>query len=131
MKLRDQINSDHLQAMKRGDRVAKDILSTIRGELDNLSKDRVLGDTDVLNVLNKFLKSVKESLSAGHSDTLVRESEIISSYLPQQMSESELRELLAQIVTPDSTMKTMMSALDGKQVDRKMASMIAKELLSN
>jgi len=110
--LRDDINTSLKNAMKAGD---KRRISTLR--LVNAAiKDRdieargagreTLSDEELHGLLQKMIKQRQESLAiyeqAGRAELAAQEREeieIISAYLPLQMSEAEMREAIAGIVT--------------------------------
>jgi uncharacterized protein len=106
--LRDDINNNLKAAMKAGD---KRRIATLR--LVNAAiKDRdieargagrdALSDEEVHGLLQKMIKQRQESLGiyeqAGRQELATQEREeieIIASYLPRQMSDTELREAVA------------------------------------
>ncbi|MGH8132749.1 MAG: GatB/YqeY domain-containing protein, partial [Steroidobacteraceae bacterium] len=64
-----------------------------------------LDDTQVLAVLDKMIKQRRESItqfhSGGRADLVAKESaeiEVLQGYLPAQLSEAELEELIAQSI---------------------------------
>jgi uncharacterized protein YqeY len=118
MSLKEQIRSDMKTAMRAGE---KDRLSTIRLLLAAIQTREIearedLSDGDVLQIVEKLIKQRKDSArqyaDAGRDDRAAQEeSEAgqLQAYLPEQLSEAELTELLEKIMTETgaSSMKDM------------------------
>ncbi|HEY8162983.1 MAG: GatB/YqeY domain-containing protein [Methylocystis sp.] len=102
--MREKINQDLKDAMKARDSAKVDALRLINAALkDKDIEARGAGKTltgdDVLALLQKMIKSRQESLDiyekAGRADLAEKEKSeiaVISSYLPQQLSEDEVAE---------------------------------------
>ena len=107
MALRDRITEDMKTALKAAD---KERLSTIRLALAAIKQREVderitLDDAQVLAVLDKMIKQRREAIaqfqSGGRADLVARETAeigVLQGYLPAQMSEAELDELIAQSI---------------------------------
>ena len=118
MTLRDQITQDMKESMKSG---AKDRLAVIRLMLAAIKQKEVderitLDDAQVLAVLEKMLKQRRESVvqfqQGGRSDLVQKEEaeiKVIQAYLPAQLDEKELDQLIAAAVaeTGAASMKDM------------------------
>lgn len=105
MSLKAKINADYLSAFKNKDVVTKNLLSVIKGELQTLEKNTGvdnISDDEVTKILNKNVKSLKETISLmneGTSKELTKkELEILESYLPKQMSEDEIRVKITELI---------------------------------
>jgi hypothetical protein len=108
MALKDQITQHMKDAMKSGD---KDRLGVIRLVLSAIKQREVderivLDDSQILSVLDKMLKQRRESVAQftqGNRKDLVDKEEaeikIIQAYMPAQLSEAELDQLVAAAVT--------------------------------
>ena len=108
MSLKEKITQDMKDAMKSG---AKERLAVIRLILAALKQKEVderivLDDAQVLSILEKMLKQRRESVTQftqGNRPDLVAKEEaeikIIQAYLPAQLSDSELDQLVAAAVT--------------------------------
>lgn len=106
--LADRIKDDMKTAMRERD---KDRLGTIRLILAAIKQKEVderieLTDADVLAILDKMVKQRKDSITqfeaAGRDELAAKEQaeiEVISTYLPQQLSESEIDDLIAEAIT--------------------------------
>jgi uncharacterized protein YqeY len=149
--LRDEINASLKQAMKSQDKRRTGTLRLVNAAL----KDRdiearglgkpALSDEEIHGLLQKMIKQRQESLdiyeNAGRTDLATQEREeieIISAYLPKQMSEDETRSAIAVVITEISAsgMKDMgrvMAALKERfsgRMDFTKASGVVKGLLA-
>ena len=107
MALKDRITEDMKAAMKAAD---KERLGTIRLALAAIKQREVderitLDDAQVLAVLDKMIKQRREAIaqfqSGGRADLVAKETAeigVLQGYLPAQMSEAELDELIAQSI---------------------------------
>lgn len=148
MGLEDQIRIDMNGALKSGQ---KEKLSTLRTALAQIKDERInkrkdLTDEDVIGVLMRAVKSRKDSIDlyrkGGRQDLVDKETaevELIQSYLPEQMSEDEVRKIVAEIVQSSGAgdikdigkvMGPAMARLKGK-ADGKLVQQIARSLLSS
>jgi uncharacterized protein YqeY len=88
MSLTDLINSDLVSAMKSKDTVTLNVLRVLKGEIqrnEQTSKGKVdLSDDDVIKIVKKMIDNINET---GES---LGDVDVISKYLPQQMSESDI-----------------------------------------
>jgi uncharacterized protein YqeY len=149
--LRDQINDALKEAMKAKNERAVSTLRMVNSTLKNADIEArgagkpALGEAEVLAVLQKMIKQRHESVDLykkGGRDDLVAQEEaeiaIISGYLPQQMSDAEMKSAIDAAVaeTGASGMKDMgkvIGALRGKyagQMDMAKASALVKAKLS-
>jgi uncharacterized protein len=149
MTLEERINQDLKEAMKAKDQVAlrgiRAIKAAILLEKTSGTKHDLDADADI-KILQKLVKQRRDSLDIYEkqnrpdlAQTEREEIEIIERYLPQQLSEAELRAELEAIVaeTGASSMKDMgqvMGAASKKlagRADGKAISSIVKELLGS
>ena len=107
MTLKDRLLSDMRTAMKQKDTVRKTVLSMARAAILQLEKDKrtELDDQGVMEVIAKEIKSRKEALEmfkqGGRQDLVEqneKEIEILGEYLPPQLSESEIREIIRETI---------------------------------
>ena len=151
MSLRNQIEEKLNQALKAKD---KNIYPTLRlvvsaikdAEIAGRSKgQKEMTDVDITAILKKMIKQRNESCEvykkAGRSELLeneTKEIEVISVFLPKQLSEEETKKICADVVKSvgASSMKDMgkvMGALKSKYsdtLDFSKVSSIIKELLN-
>ena len=107
MSLRDRIQSDVATAMRSGDALRRDVLRMAQSAAYNLEKreQRTLSEDDYATVLAKEVKTRRESVDAfrkgGREDLVAKEEAeiaILSEYLPQQLTDDEIRALVDEAV---------------------------------
>jgi len=95
MTLKEQIGKDMLAAMKNKDSVTRDVLRVIKAEISREEGGlKEFDDTDVIKLINKTIKNLKEV----PSDSSNEEIEVLSKYVPQPMTETEVEEVLEGLV---------------------------------
>lgn len=103
MSLKDRLMDDFKEAMKARDEVRKNTISFARAAVKQVEVDsrEELDDQGVIAVLSKQVKMRKDALSdfekAGRTDLLEtynKEIEILMEYLPKQLSEAEITEIV-------------------------------------
>ena len=99
----DEIQKANMDALRNHDKVARSILSIVYGKFKNESINKGLGakslpDGDCLNIIKKTIKELDEEregyIKVGRqesADEITKQKEIIEKYLPQMMSEAEIR----------------------------------------
>ena len=107
MTLKDKITQDMKDAMKAGEKDRLGVIRLILSALKQREVDEriVLDDAQVLAILEKMLKQRRESVAQftqGNRKDLVDKEEaeirIIQAYMPAQLSEAELDQLVAAAV---------------------------------
>ena len=146
--LLDQLHVDMTMSMKKGDRVRVDTLRFLISAVRNYAIaaygnlwETSLKDQDVLEVIKKQVKSHKESVlafeTAGRrelADKEKKELDILSAFLPKELSDDDLKKMLAEVVsTGDASnfgqlMKSAMAKVGG-QADGGRVSGVLKQLL--
>jgi hypothetical protein len=147
MALIDDIQADLKAAMTAREDFKRDTLRLIMSDLKNkrIELGRDLEDEDTLSVITKGKKSRQDSLEqyteAGREDLAAierAELEVISAYLPEEMAEDELREIVTAVVAEvgatepkemGAVMKALMPKVKGR-ADGKAVQRIVMELLS-
>ena len=148
--LYDKISKDMIEAMIAND---KDTVSTLRllnsavdiYLIDNKMERHEASDEVVIEVVSKQVKTHKESIEqfkAGNRqdliDGLTREIELLSTYLPEQLSEEDLRKVIDEVFDKvkresmkdmGNIMKELKPLVNGK-ADMKLVNTIVKEKLS-
>ena len=146
MSLLDQVQNDTKDAMRAGDKDRVGALRLIVNELQKAHKEAASGSTtDEVAVLQRERKRRVEAADAykeaGRDDlaaTEQREAELISVYLPEQLSDEELRAIVGDVVaasgaTSPKEMGKIMSQVMPKvqgRADGKRVSAVVKELLT-
>ncbi len=107
MTLNDRMNEDMKAAMKAKDKFTLSVLRMLRSEIKNeeIAKKEKLNDEAVVQVLSRELKKRKDAAEEyrkfHREDTaaeLDKEAQIILSYLPEQLSEEEITEIVKKAV---------------------------------
>ncbi len=146
--MKEQLLQDLKEAMREKDTIKKDAITMLRASILQVEKDtqKTLNDDEICAIVAKEVKKRKESLKeyeeANREDiveSLKREIEVLSKYLPEQLTKEEIEKLVEQaIVESEATsMKDMgkvMSILRPKtagKADGKLVSDIVKEKLAN
>ena len=146
MSLFDTIQSDMYAAMKSGD---KHKTGTLRVALSTLKDKKIekredLTDVEAIKIIQNLVKQRKEAADIykenGRNDLMENENaelEILNAYLPQMMSEDDLRILVKKVVKDTGSsslsdiskvMPEVMKQSAGK-ADGKMAQSIVRDLL--
>lgn len=131
MKLREQINKDYMTAFKEKNTVAKNLLSVIKGEIQTTEKNvgSELSDEEVVKILAKSVKSLKEMVESGSEQASV-ELAIVEAYLPKQMSKEEVAQKVAEVINSGATnIGAIMKEFATLPADKKLVSEVARELL--
>ena len=147
MSMKETLLEDMKQAMKDKDVVKKNTVQMVRAGILQVEKDekRTLDDDDIIGVVSKEVKKRKDSLKeyekSGRQDLiddLNREIEILMQYLPEQLTDEELRELVLQKVNEvgaetkrdiGKVMKAVMPEIKGR-ADGKAVNQILSEILN-
>jgi uncharacterized protein len=142
MSILEQVQADTREAMKAGER---DRVAALRLVADALQKEIKAGGDDEVAVLRRERKrrlEAAEAYSEASRDDLAegerREAAIIESYLPQQLSDEELRAIVGDVVAESGAtspkemgkvMSQVMPRVQGR-ADGKRVSALVKELLT-
>ncbi len=143
MTTKERILEDIKAAMKSGDTARRDTLRLVNAAFRQVEVDErvVLDEARIARILQSEIKRRGDSVAAyragGREDLAAKESaeiEIISQYLPRQMSDDELRAALAQIIERvgkniGAVMKSAKEEI-GVRADGKRINALAKELIS-
>ncbi len=146
--MKEQLLQDLKEAMREKDTIKKDAITMLRASILQVEKDtqKTLNDDEICAIVAKEVKKRKESLKeyeeANREDiveSLKREIEVLSKYLPEQLTKEEIEKLVEQaIVESQATsmrdMGKVMSILRPKtagKADGKLVSDIVKEKLAN
>ena len=148
MTLKEKINQDLKTAMKAKNQAALRSIRAVKAQLMLMetdgSGDEITSDREI-KLLQKLVKQRQDSLTIyeeqGREDLAVTEREeieIISTYLPEQLGEDELKAILSEVIatTGAESMKDMgkVMGLAGKKIagraDNKIVAGLIKSLLS-
>jgi uncharacterized protein YqeY len=140
MTLKEKINKDYIEAFKAKNTVSKNLLSVIKGEIQTLEKNtgvESLSDEDVIKILNKSVKSLKETIKSlaptDNGESLVQtcaELAIVECYLPKLMSEQEIQIKIDSLITSGVTnIGMIMKEFNSLPADKKLVSEMVKKSL--
>ncbi len=149
MSLKEKLTADMKEAMKAKEagKQRLSVIRLVRGAIRQLEIDgkKELGDEDVLGVIGKEAKQRRDAIEEfkkGGRDDLVAAAEaeiaILMEYLPQQLTEDEIRALVKEAVATSGAsspkdmgkvMKELMPKVKGR-ADGKLVNEIVKELLA-
>jgi len=90
--LKEDIKKDMVTAMKEKDTVTRDILRVLTGELE---RNFITEDAKVIRTIKKLISNLKET------DGDQEEIDILEDYLPQQLTETEMRHLVKEVITDE------------------------------
>ncbi|MEE4163024.1 MAG: GatB/YqeY domain-containing protein [Woeseiaceae bacterium] len=107
MSLKDQLTADMKTAMKGGDKERLNVIRLILADIKRAEVDgrKELDDAALLGVLEKAVKqrrdSVEQFTRGGREDLATKEQaeiDILEKYLPAQLTESELDDLIDEVI---------------------------------
>lgn len=145
--LKEKLLDDLKECMKEKNVIRKNVIQMVRAAILQVEKDKyiVLEDNQIIDIIAKESKKRKDSLSdyekSGREDLIAavkEEIEILSEYLPKQLSEAEIEEIVKQIIETENatSMKDMGKVMKaskekmGATADGKTINEIVKRLLS-
>lgn len=105
--LEQRLTDDLKQAMRGGDKVRRSVIRLVMAAIRNaeIARRASLDDTDILGIIAKEAKQRRESIEAfrlGNRQDLVAQEEaelaVLSKYLPQPMSEEEIKVAARQVI---------------------------------
>lgn len=149
MGLREQISEDMKKAMKSGARLELETLRTIRAQIIEFEKrgeGTDMSPEQEISILTSAVKKRKEAIEqyekGGRPDLAEQEKkelEIITQYLPKQLSEDEIKQVISKYISETGAsgqkdfgkvMPLVMKELKGK-ADGKIIQQFVKEILGN
>jgi uncharacterized protein len=141
MAILDEITSDMKDAMRAGEKTKVGALRLVLSELQKAAKE---GSDDELSVLRRErkrrLEAAKAYREAGREDLAggeEAEGELISGYLPAELSQEELELIVAQAVRDSGAqspkdmgvaMKQAMAAVDGRADGNRVSGLVRATL---
>lgn len=102
MNLMERINADFMVAYKNKEMDKKNFLGVIKGEVTKATKTP--SDDEIISVLRSMIKNNDKSMleTGGISSLTEDEVMLINSYLPVQMSEEVVREIVGVMISEGS-----------------------------
>ena len=146
MTLKERLQNDLKTAMKEKDTIRKNVVIMTKAAILQIEKDKKieLDDEGVIDVVAKGVKQRKDAIpefERGNRldvvEDLKTEIAVLMAYLPQQLSEAEIRTIVSETIsevgaTSAKEMGKVMGALQPKtkgKADGKLVNTIVKELL--
>jgi len=144
--LTEELQADMKTAMRDGDALRRDTLRMVIAAAQNAAKEKrePLSDEEALVIITKEVKKRRESIEAyrgaGRDDLADQEQaeiDILSPYLPEQLSEDEVRALVVEaIAATDATsardmgrvMGQLMPKVKGRADGKLVSSLVNQEL---
>lgn len=142
----DRIDQALVEAMKARDAARTSALRLMRAALQNrqIELRSPLGDADVLQVLSTLAKQRRESIeqfrAGGRADLVEKELAelaVLREFLPEQMSDDELRQIVAEVLAEvgaqgprdlGKAMSAIMPRVQGRADGRKVNAMVRDAL---
>lgn len=146
--MKEQFLQELKEAMREKDVIRKNTITLLRSAILQVEKDsqKELSDDEIIGIVAKEVKKRKDAIldyeKAGREDIisdLNKEIEILSKYLPKQLSKEEIEVLVDETIsnvnaTSPKDMGKVMQDLRPKtngRADGKLVSEIVKEKLNN
>jgi uncharacterized protein YqeY len=144
--LKRRIDQDLKDALKKRDTLRLNVLRMLKSEIGykEIEKGSGLSDEEVISVLSSSIKRRKESVEqfqkGGREDLASREkaeAELVSRYLPEQLSQEDLRRIIGQAIEqlkptgPSGlglVMKEIMPKVRGRADGKMVNQMVSAEL---
>ena len=137
----DQIKTANIEALKAKDTVARGVLSVVSNkyklqEVELKAAGKEIGDKEMLAIIQKTLKELADEKegylkvnSAERANAIARQEEILSAYLPKQLSEDEIRSIISSLEDKSvpSVMKHFKTNYAG-QVDMSLVNSVLRSL---
>jgi len=142
----ERISEDIKTAMKSGDKITLGVLRMVKSDLKykQIELGRELTEDDCKVVFSSAAKKRRDAIEGfekgARADLVAKEKaelEVINRYLPQQLSDEELEQIIADVVaetnasTPNDiglVMKSLMPKVRGLADGRKVNELVSKKL---
>ena len=137
----EKITKDIVDAMKNKDTLKLQTLRMLKGSIDleriNKKLDKV-SDDDIVVIIGKQIKTRKESIlefEKGNRQDLIdktnEEIKILEQYMPEQLSEEEINNIIDEIITSINATSIKQMGLVMKEASSKLKGKADMSLVSN
>lgn len=143
----DKLNADLTAALKAGEKFKLSVLRMLKSEIKNaeINKRDALDETELLSIIKKQVKVRKDSreeyLSYNRedlADNLAKEIDILSKYLPEELTDEELSKIVDDIILEEKptdikqmgTIIKLVQTKYGARADMKKVSNLVRDALS-
>jgi len=147
MSLKERLTNDIKEAMKNKDIVNKNVITMIRSDIKQMEVDKRIdvSDEEVIEIISRQLKQrkdAKDEFQKGNRQDLVEqcenEIEVLLKYLPKQLSEEEVREIVLAVInetgfSSSKDMGKLMAAVMPKvkgKADGKIVNQVVRQSLN-
>ena len=105
--LKEQLKKDEIAAMKARDKARVSVLRMVSAEIKayEVNNREDISDENVIKIIEKSIKQTKEALEyakQANNEEKIQEGnfalEVLTPYLPKQLSEEEVTEMLKEII---------------------------------
>jgi len=143
MTLEKTIENDVKTAMKKRDGIKVSALRLLRSEINNLrltESKKEITDRDVIKIIQRQIKQRKDSIQQFQKGKRLdlaekekKEMEILSEYLPKQLSDDELKEIINQTISElgvtdkkggGQVIKSVMEKTTGKAEGKRVSTLV-------
>ncbi|MBM3721628.1 MAG: GatB/YqeY domain-containing protein [Actinobacteria bacterium] len=142
MSLKEKLKSDLTESMRNRDEIRSStlrmILTAIKNEEVSGKEARDLSDAELITVLSRESKKRREAAEAfdqagakNRADTERAEGVIIAEYLPKQLSEAEVKDLIASAIKETGANSPIQMGLVMKSLQPKIAGKADGALVSS
>lgn len=147
MSLEERIENEFKAALKQRDKIKVSTLRMLKAEIINVKLDqnkKTLKDEGIIKIIQRQVKQHKDSIEQfekGKRQDLVekekKELNILLSYMPEQMSEEELKKIISETVKEleatsknemGKVMKSVMEKVKGKADGKKVSQIVSSML---
>ncbi len=147
MGIKERLMEDMKEALRSKDKIRLSTIRMINSLIKNAEIDKrgELTEEEIVQLLRKYAKQRKEAIEmyekGGRQDLVEkekRELEIVESYLPEELSEEEIRKLVREVIEEvgasspkdlGKVMKVVMPKVKGR-ADGSLVNRIVREMLS-
>lgn len=124
--LEEIINNDFKKAMLERDILKKNILSIVKGEIEKEAKKNkwvIIHEEDILAIIKRTLKPINEVIETCDPDTefyqtSIKEKEILEVYLPQMMTEDQIRNEITKLNNNNLNLGLVMKHFSSLNADK-------------
>lgn len=143
MSLEERLENEYKSALKGGNRIKVSTLRMLKADINNVKLEqnkKTLNDEEIIKIIERQIKQHKDSIEQfekGKRQDLVekekKELDILSSYMPQQLSLEELKKIIDEVIKDLGTtskkdmgrvMKSIMEKVKGRADGNKVSQIV-------
>ena len=105
--MKEKIQNDYITAFKEKDILKKEVLSLLKGAIQNaeINKKDDLTDDEIIDIVNKQIKLRKDGISEFEKanrlklvDKYKEEISILQKYMPEELTEEEINKIIEDVI---------------------------------